>query len=221
MISYKRLFGVIDKYYTQPSLTTDESKRETNKELLTKEIESCCKWKLNMEENILEALLLHKKDKIALDYIGIYSQFLDNPHGANLFLFSIKNKNDLFTKEVLLKSIFDKQIFKEDNVVACMIGMMDDGSKTNFILNTLNMIDISVWKNERIEELLDVFNNFKDEIFANNRLLMSYNPLMSLALSAELCDKISKSRAKFENDARDLKEELLELGKTFESKIDD
>ena len=29
--------------------------------------------------------------------------------------------------------------------------MMEDGSKTNFILNTLNMIDISVWRNERIE----------------------------------------------------------------------
>jgi hypothetical protein len=35
--------------------------------------------------------------------------------------------------------------------------MLDDGSKTNFILNTLNMVDISVWDNEKIEELLDKF----------------------------------------------------------------
>ena len=43
---------------------------------------------------------------------------------------------------------------------------------------------------------------------------------MSIALSAELCDKISKSRARFENDARDLRENLLMLGFTFESKIE-
>ena len=165
-------------------------------------------------------MLFHHKDQIALDYLGVYSKFLDNPHGANLFLFSIKNKNDLFTKQVLLNSIFDKQIFKEDNVVECMIEMMDDGSKINFILNTLNMIDISVWKNNRIEDLLDVFSNFVEEIFEDNRLLMSYNPLMSIALSAELCDKICNSRECYENTAKDLRDQLLELGMTFESKIE-
>lgn len=42
--------------------------------------------------------------------------------------------------------------------------------------------------------------------------MMSSNPLMTIALSAELCDKISKSRAKFENRAGDLRRDLLELG---------
>tara|TARA_B110000285_G_C15072822_1_gene588978 strand:- start:74 stop:367 length:294 start_codon:yes stop_codon:yes gene_type:complete len=97
-----------------------------------------------------------------------------------------------------------------------MIKMLDDGSKTNFILNTLNMVDISVWDNDKIEELLDKFGNFVSEIFDGNKLLMSYNPLMSIALSAELCIKISKARAKFENDAKDLSGELLDLGATFE-----
>ena len=104
-----------------------------------------------LDDNILKALLFHKMDKIALDYIGIYCHFLEEPHGAKLFLFSIENKNDKFTKEVLMKSIFDKQIFKEDKLVDQMIGMMEDGGKILFILNTLNMIDISVWKNERID----------------------------------------------------------------------
>ena len=83
---------------------------------------------------------------------------------------------------------------------------MDDGSKINFILNTLNMIDISVRKNNRIEDLLDVFTNFTECIFEDNRLLMSYNPLMSIALSAELCDKILKSRECYENTAKDLRD---------------
>jgi len=58
-----------------------------------------------------------------------------------------------------------------------MITMFNDGSKTNFILNTLNMVDISVWNNEKIEKLLEKFTNFIEEIFENNKLLMSYNPL--------------------------------------------
>ena len=44
---------------------------------------------------------------------------------------------------------------------------------------------------------------------------------MSIALSAELCDKISNARAKFYNDAKDLRDDILELGKIFESKIED
>lgn len=183
-ITFKKLFGVIDQYYKNEG-------DDVSKDILYKEIVNCCKWKLDMDENILEALLFHNKDQIALDYLGVYSKFLDNPHGSELFLYSISHKNDRFTKEVLQKEIFDKQIFKEDNVVACMIEMMEDGSKTNFILNTLNMIDISVWRNERIEQLLEMFGNFTDEIFEKNRLLLSYNPLMSIALSAELCQKIS------------------------------
>jgi len=94
--------------------------------------------------------------------------------------------------------------------------MLNDGSKTNFILNTLNMVDISVWNNEKIEKLLENFTNFIEEIFENNKLLMSYNPLMSIALSAELCDKISIAREKFKNDAKGLKDDILDLGATFE-----
>ena len=82
--------------------------------------------------------------------LGQYDKFLNAKHGPGLFLFGITNGNDVFTKEVLRKSIFDKNIFKQDNVVECIIGTLDDGSKTNFILNTLNMIDISVWGNDKI-----------------------------------------------------------------------
>jgi hypothetical protein len=133
-----------------------------------------------------------------------------------LFLFGITNGNDLFTKTVLRKNIFDKQIFKQAKVVDEMISMLNDGSKTNFILNTLNMVDISVWDNKKIEELLEKFSNFVEEIFDKNKLLMSYNPLMSIALSAELCDKISNARAKFYNDAKGLRDDVLDLGATFE-----
>ena len=57
-ILFKNLFGAIDKYYTQPAIAKEEGSRE----LMTKEIVNCCKWKLKMDDNILEALLFHHFD---------------------------------------------------------------------------------------------------------------------------------------------------------------
>mgnify|MGYP000123061673 CR=1 FL=1 len=100
-----------------------------------------------------------------MDNLGIYDKFLDDVNGPGLFLFGITYGNDVFIKEVLRKSIFDKNIFKQDNVVEKIIETLEDGSKTNFILNTLNMIDISVWGNDKIGDLLDSFTNFVEQIF--------------------------------------------------------
>ena len=43
---------------------------------------------------------------------------------------------------------------------------------------------------------------------------------MTIALSAELLLKIANSTPKFENECIGLKDDLLELGKTFNSKIE-
>jgi len=73
------------------------------------QIKSVCKWNLNLDDNILEALLYHKQyDEIVMVNLGLYSKFLDSKHGPLLFLFGITNGNDLFTKTVLRKNIFDK-----------------------------------------------------------------------------------------------------------------
>jgi hypothetical protein len=57
----------------------------------------------------LEALLYHKLyDDIVMLNLGLYDKFLDSDHGPQLFLFGITNGNDLFTKTVLRKNIFDK-----------------------------------------------------------------------------------------------------------------
>ena len=42
------------------------------------EVKSVCQWKLNIDDNILEALLLHKRyDEIVMSNLGLYSKFLD------------------------------------------------------------------------------------------------------------------------------------------------
>jgi hypothetical protein len=41
-----------------------------------------------------------------------------------------------------------------------ILEFMDDGSKTVFILNTLILANISVWKNRHLVMLIDKFRNF-------------------------------------------------------------
>jgi len=78
-------------------------------DISVEQIKSVCRWKLNLADNILEALLYHKLyDHIVMENLGLYSKFLDSDHGPLLFLFGITNGNDLFTKTVLRKNIFDK-----------------------------------------------------------------------------------------------------------------
>jgi hypothetical protein len=49
----------------------------------------------------------------------------------------------------MIMGVFDKQIFKKKAVVKQIIEFMEDGSKTNLMLNTLVLpqADIPAWKN--------------------------------------------------------------------------
>lgn len=100
-----------------------------------------------------------------------------------------------------------------------ILEFMKIGSKTNFLLNTLLLTEISEWKDKYLQRLISMFKELIDDKYENNRLLLSYNPLMSIALSAELLTKISRERARFQNVCRGLKNELLELGKQYNLKI--
>ena len=58
-------------------------------------------------------------------------------------------------------------------------------------MNILTLIDISVWKNKHLKELIDVINDYVEESYDKNRLLLSPNPLMSITLASEILNKIS------------------------------
>ena len=94
---------------------------------------------------------------------------------------------------------FDKQIFKEPEVVEQIIKLIKIGSKTIYLLNTLILTDISVWKNRYLAELIEMFEGFIEEGFEKNALFLSTNPLMAISLTCELLQKISASRKRYEN----------------------
>jgi len=60
-----------------------------------------------------------------------------------------------------------------------------------------------------------------EENYEKNRLLISYNPLMAIALSSEILIKVMKTRKKFENECKRVKKEMLRLGQMYISKIED
>jgi len=51
--------------------------------------------------------------------------------------------------------------------------------------------------------------------------MLSDNPLMSIVLAAELLDTVGSCCRKFENECNRIKSELLELGRTYTSKVED
>ena len=67
--------------------------------------------------------------------------------------------------------------------------------------------------------LIEMFRNFTEAGFEENRLLLSSNPLMCMALSAEILTQIANARQKFFNECNGLKSSILELGKIYKNQI--
>jgi hypothetical protein len=95
---------------------------------------------------------------------------------------------------------FDKLIFRDEAVIEQILSVLKDGYQTNFLLNILTLIDISVWKNKHMKDLIDIMNDYVEETYDKNRLLLSPNPLMSISLASELLIKVGENRRKFENE---------------------
>jgi hypothetical protein len=66
-----------------------------------------------------------------------------------------------------------------------------------------------------------MFENFTEDNYLENRLILSYNPLMSIALTCEILMIISASRKRYRDKCNDMMALLLDLGKMYASKIDD
>jgi hypothetical protein len=158
-------------------------------------------WLVETDDNILIALLEHQYDELALDYIGYYTDFIND----ELLLYCLKNGNELFLKGALKLSAFDKMIFRQDNVVTEFINLLKSGSRTNYLLNILTLVDLSIWKNQHLKELIQVFDEYESNPLDENRLLLSYNPIMGICLAAGILTKIGNSRRKLENECKRIK----------------
>lgn len=73
------------------------------------------------------------------------------------------------------------------------------------MLNILGLIDISVWKNKHLKEIIDSIADYVEDPYDKNRLLLSPNPLMSISLAAEILTIIADARRKYENECFKIK----------------
>jgi len=60
---------------------------------------------------------------------------------------------------------FDQNIFKDEDVIIKMLLFLDEGNKTNFILNVLLLSNVTLWKNSYLQELVEKFKNFTEESY--------------------------------------------------------
>lgn len=116
---------------------------------------------------------------------------------------------------------FDTQQLNNDDVILAILVYFSDGSKTNYILNVLLACDVTLWKNKWLKELISMFENFSNETYEKNRIMLSYNPMMTIALSADLLTRIGEGRRRFKDKCTNLKKDILELGRVFNMKIED
>ena len=127
-------------------------------------------------------------------------------------------------KSSLLKNSFETKEVKDYEVVCALLTFMEDqASMNNFYLNVLVLSQVTTWKNTELEALIDLFENYIDMglDYKDNRLLLSYNPLMSIALTADILTQIGKSKKRFEDKTSSMIEELLTLGNYYSAKIPD
>ena len=66
-----------------------------------------------------------------------------------------------------------------------------------------------------------MFENFTEMNYLENRLILSYNPLMSIALTAEILRAIASSRKRFRDKCNNMAQDLLDFGKMYAGKIED
>ena len=176
-----------------------------------------CEWYLlgkSDELNMLWALLAIYQDSLTLKFMGYYEQYLTK----GLFIYALEHNNTPFLQEALNAQAFERSYFREPMIVTKLLKIFqEDCAKTNLVLNVFLLTDISLWRPNFLEDLLDVF----DKYLEGYQLLLSNNPLMSIALTCDLVVKIGVSRKMFKDRCNETLETLLTLGMQYSAKIED
>jgi hypothetical protein len=78
-----------------------------------------------------------------------------------------------------------------------------------------------VWKAKHFKGLIEIVAAFSEDTFDKNNLMLTSNPIISIALAADLLDTIGEKCKKLENECTRVRNEILELGRLYTSKIED
>jgi hypothetical protein len=129
-LTYEQLFDLVKRQYPDDNKVIDEK------------VKKVVDWEVISQDNILIALLAHHFDELAVQCMGYFSHLLDK----DLFVFCMTHGSNKFLEKALLLSAFDKMIFRHDDVITQILNILKEGYRTNFLMNILTLIDISVLK---------------------------------------------------------------------------
>lgn len=104
------------------------------------------------------------------------------------------NFNEAFLKHSLRNNLFNPLLLISPQLLSTLFSLFRRRMRTELLLNVLLFSDLSRWEQTQLRTLLAVISEVVSEEIEQNRILLTYNPIMAIALGAEQLMKISNSK---------------------------
>ena len=114
-------------------------------------------------------------------------------------------------KDALEKGTYGSGEFEDESVIAAIEEQLDQKNKTEFILNILIYADFSSWKGD-LEKLVGYIGEITEEAYEENRIVLSYNPILTICLACQHLASIGEAVTKLLHECEGTSEDLLDLG---------
>ena len=153
-------------------------------------IEQVAGWKIKPggKESMLRSLLRNNADSAASKYCNFYILDAD----IDLLIYAIRNENEEFIKHALKSLIFNVNMLSEIKIIKELLENLNEGRHIELCLNIIIYVDFGRWSHDYIEVLLNFINDLVNDN-EDNKLLLTSNTIMALALCSEFLKRISKT----------------------------
>jgi hypothetical protein len=88
----------------------------------------------------------------------------------------------------------------DPDVIEHILGLFEKKAKSELILNVLLFSDFTRWETIKMKTLLGMLEEMISEEHEQNRIMLCYNPIMTIALACEFLDKISSNKNIFRHE---------------------
>ena len=105
-------------------------------------------------------------------------------------------------------------------MIAAIEEQLDQKDKTEFILNLLIYADFSSWGGN-LENLVGFIGEITENSYEENRIVLSYNPILTICLACEHLASIGEAVTKLLHECEGTSEDLLDLGAQIIENIED
>lgn len=130
----------------------------------------------------------------------------------DLMIFALRNQNEAFLKFAFKESIFGPQSFEDESLRTELLDMLSHKAKTELVLNVLIFADFSRWPQRDLRDFIDYVSEITSMGHEQNRILLTYNPILTICLACNHLTAIGRSISVFAHEGAGLCEEMLDLG---------